>query len=102
MDDLLAPLRDAFEGEIDFQGQRLTEMLSTVLLALSGVIAFFVGFIYQEIYFTLWTLLAGVILTALVIIPPWPVYNKHPEKWLVPAGGNIGAVGIVVDGVSVG
>jgi signal peptidase complex subunit 1 len=102
MDNLLAPLRDAFEGQIDFQGQRLTELLSTVLLALSGVIAFVVGFIYQEIYFTLWILLAGVVLTALVIIPPWPVYNKHPEKWLVPAGGIAGAVGIVVDGAKVG
>jgi signal peptidase complex subunit 1 len=66
------------------------------------VLAFIVGFIYQEIYFTLWILLAGVVLTALVIIPPWPVYNKHPEKWLVPAGGIAGAVGIVVDGAKVG
>lgn len=66
------------------------------------MLAFIVGFIYQEIYFTLWILLAGVVLTALVIIPPWPVYNKHPEKWLVSAGGIAGAVGIVVDGAKVG
>ncbi|KAI9371108.1 microsomal signal peptidase 12 kDa subunit-domain-containing protein [Aspergillus egyptiacus] len=123
MDDILAPLQNAFEGQIvsfgrtshllsshanlafsaeqDFHGQRVTEVLSTALLIISGVVAFFVGYIFQDIYLTLWTGLAGTLLTALVVIPPWPFYNKHPEKWLVPLPHGAGGASIVVDGVKV-
>ncbi|EAW12487.1 signal peptidase complex subunit 1 [Aspergillus clavatus NRRL 1] len=101
MDDILGPVQDAFEGQIDFHGQRITEILSTAILIISGAAAFLIGYIYQDIHLTLWIGLAGTLLTALVVIPPWPVYNKHPEKWLVPSLGNSGGPGIVVDGVKV-
>ncbi|KAL4890418.1 putative microsomal signal peptidase subunit SPC12 [Aspergillus ambiguus] len=101
MDDILAPIQDAFEGQIDFHGQRITEILSTALLIISGVVAFFVGYIYQDIHLTLWTGLGGTLITGLVVIPPWPMYNKNPEKWLVPGPGSTGGAGVVVDGVKV-
>lgn len=34
---LLEQVRDAVEGQIDFEGQRLAEMLTTVLLGAVGV-----------------------------------------------------------------
>lgn len=40
-------------------------------------------------------------MTALAVIPPWPMYNKHPEKWLVPMTGSADGPGIMVDGVKV-
>ncbi|KAL4806004.1 microsomal signal peptidase 12 kDa subunit-domain-containing protein [Aspergillus unguis] len=98
MDDILAPIQDAFEGQIDFHGQKITEILSTALLIVSGVIAFLVGYIFQDMHLTLWTGVAGTLVTGLVVIPPWPVYNKNPEKWLVPFAGG---AGVVVDGVKV-
>ncbi|KAL2809470.1 microsomal signal peptidase 12 kDa subunit-domain-containing protein [Aspergillus granulosus] len=101
MDGILAPIQDAFEGQIDFHGQQITEILSTALLVLSGVIAFLVGYIFQDLHLTLWTGLAGTVLTGLVVIPPWPFYNKHPEKWLAPLPGGPGGAGVVVDGVKV-
>ncbi|KAJ9211555.1 hypothetical protein DTO166G4_6835 [Paecilomyces variotii] len=97
MDDILAPLQNALEGQIDFHGQRLAEILSTVLLILSGVVAFIAGFVSRDVYLTLWVGLAGTLLTALVVIPPWPVYNKHPEKWLVPSGVTAGGPAIIVE-----
>ncbi|RJE18991.1 Microsomal signal peptidase [Aspergillus sclerotialis] len=100
MDNILAPIQDAFEGQIDFHGQRIAEILTTVLLVISGAVAFIVGFIYEDIYLTLWTGLAGTILTALVVIPPWPAYNKNPEPWLAVPNPQAGA-GVVVDGVKV-
>ncbi|KAL5334560.1 microsomal signal peptidase 12 kDa subunit-domain-containing protein [Aspergillus crustosus] len=100
MDDILAPLQDAFEGQIDFHGQQITEVLSTALLILSGVAASLVGYIFQDIYLTLWTGVAGTIITALVAIPPWSFYKQHPEQWLVPLPGGVGT-GIVVDGIKV-
>lgn len=91
----------------DFHGQRIADILCTALLIVSGVsrshsrsrntshllidfpsteqiVASLVGFIFHDIFLSLWTGLAGLFLTALVVIPPWPVYNQHPEKWLVP------------------
>ncbi|EHA22452.1 signal peptidase [Aspergillus niger ATCC 1015] len=91
MESLLAPIQDALEGQIDFQGQRIAELLSTVLLVLSG-----------DIHLTLWVGLAGTLITGLAVIPPWPMYNKNPEKWLVPLTAGVGGgAGIMVDGVKV-
>lgn len=36
-DQLLEKARDVFEGQIDFEGQRLAEFLTTVLLSIVGV-----------------------------------------------------------------
>lgn len=36
---------------------------------------------------TLYVGLAGTALTFLVVVPPWPFYNKNPEPWLSPHKG---------------
>lgn len=59
--------------------------------------AFIIGFIEQSIFITLWAGLAGAALTFFVVIPPWPPYNSHPEKWL-PSKSGIRATGIEIDG----
>ncbi|KAJ5320541.1 hypothetical protein PENANT_c033G00919 [Penicillium antarcticum] len=100
MDEILNPLRDAVEGQIDFHGQYLAELLCTILLIISGAVSFFVGFTYKDIYLTLWSGLAGTLFTAFVVVPPWPFYNRHPEKWLGSKNGKANP-GIVVDGVKV-
>ncbi|KAL2003895.1 hypothetical protein VTN02DRAFT_1744 [Thermoascus thermophilus] len=102
MDDILVSLQDLLEGQIDFHGQRTAEILHTALLVLSGAVAFVVGYLYEDIFLTLCIGLAGTVLTALVVIPPWPIFNKHPEKWFSPAGAKAGGTRILVDGVKVG
>lgn len=37
MDQFLDPIREAFEGQIDFSGQKLAELLSTAMLVITGV-----------------------------------------------------------------
>lgn len=49
---------------------------------------------------TLWVGLGGTLFTALAVVPPWPFYNKNPEKWLC-AGTQSGGPEVVVDGVRV-
>ena len=39
----------------------------------------------------MWFGLGGTMLTMLVVVPPWPIYNKHPEQWL-PSGNAIGVM----------
>ncbi|KAB8254639.1 putative microsomal signal peptidase subunit SPC12 [Aspergillus pseudonomiae] len=101
MDDVLASVQDIFEGQIDFHGQRIAEILSTALLIISAVVAFFAGYIYRDIHLTLWVGLAGTLVTGLVVIPPWPMYNMNPEKWLVSSAGIVGGARIMVDGTKV-
>ncbi|KAK9772653.1 putative Microsomal signal peptidase 12kDa subunit [Seiridium cardinale] len=74
----------------DFEGQKLAELLATVLLASVGVVSFLVGFFLQNITLALKVGLAGTALTFLVVVPPWPFFNKHPVKWL-PIGGGASA-----------
>ncbi|KAI1328500.1 microsomal signal peptidase 12 kDa subunit-domain-containing protein [Xylariaceae sp. FL0255] len=109
---LLDQVRDIVDGQIDFEGQKLAEILSTVLLSVVGVcssppppplaslvhcvqtkqllvqaIAFIVGYFLQDITLALKIGLAGTALTFLAIVPPWPFFKQHPVKWL-PVGGS--------------
>lgn len=59
--------------------------------------AFILGFALQNIHVTLWTGLGGAALTALVVVPPYPFYNRSPENWL-PSGTGIAGSGIEIDG----
>ncbi|KAL9075174.1 MAG: hypothetical protein Q9161_001860 [Pseudevernia consocians] len=96
-DELVQQAQELFEGQIDFEGQKQTELISTVLLAVSGLFAFILGFALQNIYVTLWTGLGGAVITFLVVVPPYPFYNKSPERWL-QSGSGVAGSGIEVDG----
>jgi signal peptidase complex subunit 1 len=120
-DQILEQVREFAEGQIDFEGQKLAEFLGTALLATVGVrinlqntqfitllirfqaISFIVGFFLQDIKLALFIGLGGTALTFLVVVPPWPFFNKHPVKWLLVGGTEKSAAGsITVDGLVVG
>lgn len=101
-DQLLDQVRDLTEGQIDFEGQKLAEFLATALLAIAGVIAFIVGYIKQDIRLALYIGLSGTALTFLLVVPPWPFFNRHPIKWLPVGGVEKDAQDITVDGKVVG
>lgn len=65
------------------------------------IIAFIVGFLQQDIRMALYIGLAGSALTFLVVVPPWPFYNKNPEDWLPPHNAT-SQYNIDVDGQKVG
>ncbi|KAL8750896.1 MAG: hypothetical protein Q9199_006780 [Rusavskia elegans] len=96
-DQLLQQAQDLFEGQIDFEGQKLTELFSTIILAVTGFLAFGLGFAQGNIWMTLWIGLGGTALAFLVVVPPYPIYNENPEKWLRANSGMSGS-GIEVDG----
>jgi signal peptidase complex subunit 1 len=60
-----------------------------------------VGFLQQDIRLALYIGLAGSALTFLVVVPPWPFYNKNPEDWL-PPHSSASQYNIDVDGQKVG
>lgn len=60
-------------------------MLMQVLLVASAVAAFLVGYAMADFQLMLLVYAGGVVLTALVTVPNWPFFNRHPLKWLDPA-----------------
>ncbi|CZT21479.1 related to microsomal signal peptidase 12kDa subunit [Ramularia collo-cygni] len=102
MDAILEQARVIYEGEIDFSGQRLAELLTYTLLTLSGILAFLVGFSTQDIYKTLYIGGVGTLLTFVVVVPPWPYFQKNPLAWLPARTGAVGQrFDIEVDGKKV-
>ncbi|KAI9856333.1 MAG: hypothetical protein M1830_006425 [Pleopsidium flavum] len=97
MDGMLTVIQDTLEGQIDFEGQKTAENITTAVLAGAGLVALMVGYIQQDIRLTLWIGLGGTALAFLMVVPPWPAYNELPEKWL-PVGSGMAGAGIEVDG----
>jgi signal peptidase complex subunit 1 len=44
----------------------------------------------------MWVGLGGTALAMLAVVPPWPVYNQHPQPW-VGSKASLPVGGIVVD-----
>ncbi|MQL79821.1 hypothetical protein Taro_012238 [Colocasia esculenta] len=81
---LLTGARDR-EFLMDWQGQKLSEMLMQAMLVASAVAAFAAGYALGSFQTMLLVYAGGIVLTALVTLPNWPFYNRHPLKWLDPA-----------------
>jgi len=86
-DQILDRVRDVVEGQIDFEGQKLADNLATVSLSASGIAAFVVGYILQDIKLATYVGLVGTGLTFVTVVPPWPFFNQHPVKWLPSGAG---------------
>lgn len=84
-EEILDKIRDVVEGQIDFDGQRRAEGFATLLLGLSALLAFNIGYQYQDIQKAMYVGLGGSALTFIIVVPPWPFFKTHPVKWL-PAG----------------
>ncbi|KAK5082998.1 hypothetical protein LTR05_006880 [Lithohypha guttulata] len=59
-----------------------------------------IGFVQQDIHLTMWITLAGTVVTLLVVVPPWPSFNKNPQPWL-GSRTKVSHGGIVVQGMKV-
>lgn len=99
---ILDQARGVAEGQIDFEGQKLAEVLATTLLSTVAAVAFVVGFFLQDIKLALIVGLGGSALTFLLIAPPWPFFKRHPVNWLPVARSTMESQGIIVDGQLVG
>ncbi|KAJ7226981.1 microsomal signal peptidase 12kDa subunit [Mycena pura] len=70
------------EGRIDFVGQQRVDRISRVWLISTTVISFIVGFALQSLQITFGIFSASTLLLALAVVPPWPLFNRHPTQWL--------------------
>ena len=69
-------------NEMDFEGQSLSEKLYRILLVIFTIIAMIVSYMTQQLSHGVYILCGGLILTLLVCLPSWPMYNRQQLKWL--------------------
>ncbi|KAH9824689.1 microsomal signal peptidase 12 kDa subunit-domain-containing protein [Melampsora americana] len=82
IDEYVDKIKAQFEGKIDLEGQRLAEKWNQIIILSSAIIAFLVGYFSQSMMLTFGIYGVGVFISLLVVVPPWPCYNKNPIKWL--------------------
>ncbi|KAF9414503.1 hypothetical protein BGZ94_000372 [Podila epigama] len=71
-----------FEYHIDFVGQNKAEQLTQTVISAFGVIGFLVGLILQDIRLSLIIFAAGILVTAILVVPAWPYLKRNPVQWL--------------------
>jgi len=95
MDELLDQARDVVEAPIDFEGQKLAVLVNYGFMSTFGVASFVTGLTTSNVYYALYVGLAGLVVTMLAVVPPWPFYNRNPVKWLGPR--KVGGVWVAAD-----
>eukprot|EP00727_Mastigamoeba_balamuthi_P012784 m51a1_g8128 putative signal peptidase complex subunit 1 (98) ;mRNA; r:207020-207511 len=70
------------EWPIDFVGQHRAELVFKAILILFAAVGFLVGYVLQNFGVTAYFVLAGAVVSALAVVPPWPYLRRHPLKWL--------------------
>ncbi|RUS33131.1 microsomal signal peptidase 12 kDa subunit-domain-containing protein, partial [Jimgerdemannia flammicorona] len=76
-------IADWFEWRIDFEGQKLSENLTqAILIGFAVRMERRFGYLQQSLKLTLIFYLVGLVISLIVTIPSWSVYNKNPIKWL--------------------
>ncbi|CAO3699305.1 unnamed protein product [Rhizopus stolonifer] len=73
---------DAIECTIDFEGQKLVDKLIQILLIVTGIVSFTAGYTTESLPVLLIAFASGLGVTAMTVIPPWPMYNKNPQLFI--------------------
>lgn len=67
---------------MDFKGQERSEKLGLKMLIVTAVVCFFLGYYKQDFRLMMGLFAAGFLLTFVITVPNWPMYNKHPIEWV--------------------
>ncbi|KAJ1913903.1 hypothetical protein H4219_005010 [Mycoemilia scoparia] len=70
------------KGQIDLKGQQLAEKIYTFTLFISGALSILVSIYFNEIMYSFYGLGIGLAVSWVLVIPPWPCFNKNPLNWL--------------------
>jgi signal peptidase complex subunit 1 len=71
-------------GPMDFEGQKMAELLMTQVLTAFGVLAFVAGYVTSDFMLMVKIMGVALVVNAVAVLPAWPMYRKNPLKWLPP------------------
>lgn len=67
---------------MDYKGQLLAENIYFYIVILFGALGWIVGFVMGDFTYTLMGWAAGMVISMILVVPDWPMFNRHPTKWL--------------------
>mmetsp|Transcript_11702 Transcript_11702/g.22431 ORF Transcript_11702/g.22431 Transcript_11702/m.22431 type:complete len:82 (+) Transcript_11702:119-364(+) len=67
---------------MDFEGQKLAEIIFHILIISFGAVGWVIGYFQQDFTVVFQAWLVGLVLSVIICVPDWPFYNRHPVKWL--------------------
>ena len=70
------------QNTMDYQGQKLSENLFYYIILLFGSIGWVYGYFLQDFTYVFYSWSVGVVISIVLCVPDWPIYNRHPIKWL--------------------
>ncbi|XP_046653726.1 signal peptidase complex subunit 1-like [Daphnia pulicaria] len=73
-----------FDTHMDYEGQHFAEKLSHIIVVVFGVIGWVIGYVNQQFSQTILVLGVGVLIAAIVTLPPWPMYRRKSLNWRKP------------------
>ncbi|XP_006981572.1 signal peptidase complex subunit 1 [Peromyscus maniculatus bairdii] len=68
--------------QMDYKGQKLAEQMFQGIILSSAVVGFIYGYVAEQFGWTVYIVMAGFAFSCLLTLPPWPIYRRHPLKWL--------------------
>jgi signal peptidase complex subunit 1 len=67
---------------MDYQGQKLAELLMVRILVAFAAISFVAGYALGRFDITCWMNAAALGVTSLLVVPDWPLFNQQKLQWL--------------------
>ena len=68
--------------QMDYKGQKLAEQMFQGIILSSAIVGFIYGHLAEQFGWTVYIVMAGFAFSCLLTLPPWPIYRRHPFKWL--------------------
>mmetsp|Transcript_13423 Transcript_13423/g.28351 ORF Transcript_13423/g.28351 Transcript_13423/m.28351 type:complete len:96 (+) Transcript_13423:101-388(+) len=72
---------------MDYDGQRLAEMLYYWIIIAFGAVGWIWGYFEKDFKYTLYSWGVGVCISVVLCVPDWPWFNNNPQKWRESAEG---------------
>lgn len=69
---------------MDFKGQALAELQIIRILVAFAAIGFLAGYVMRDFRLCVYINAVGLVLTLLLVVPDWPMYNRQALDWLPP------------------
>ncbi|XP_019513117.1 PREDICTED: signal peptidase complex subunit 1 [Hipposideros armiger] len=68
--------------QMDYKGQKLVEQMFQGIILFSAIVGFIYGYMAEQFGWTVYIVMARFAFSCLLTLPPWPIYHRHPLKWL--------------------